>query len=634
MIQAIKHRGPDGEGFYFHHDQGVGLGHARLAILDLSDAGRQPMNFQSSRCWMVYNGEVYNFIEIRHELIAKGYQFYSDSDTEVILAAWIEWGEDAFLRFNGMWALALYDERTRKLILCRDRYGIKPLYYYYQNHQLVFGSEYKAFLPVMDILKIDWDYRGIKTAVIDPFLLESSGHSLFKGVRSLQPGHLLCIQESKCVVKRWWNTLDHLHPVPAGLPSQAEQFRHLFQDACSLRMRSDVPIGTALSGGIDSSSVAVMMNDVASRTGNKERWPSDYRKTFVHSFPGTPLDETAYAQSASQAAGVQPVYVFATEPELLEHLDEVLYAFESIYLGMPDAAWRIYQAQRSHGIVVSLDGHGADEMLGGYDWHVTALLQDTPLYASAFRQLLRQKAEMTAGLVGPLDGSPAMPNLQAALTAASIFAKKFTGRATTFFAPPRFFSNDAERVHLYPFQDTRLSGSCSHFQHRIFNDFHHRILPRILKNFDLMSMAHGVEVRMPFMDYRLVNYSFSLPPESKINAGWTKLVLREAMKGLLPEDIRLRKLKIGFNSPLLNWLPGMLRPWVEDCLSNPDLEFPLIDRKKLSRCYSRRALTGRWNWQEAMVFWKHVNALKLIRILTAKRLAMRPTFSQSHSESL
>ena len=621
MVGAIRHRGPDGDGFYFHPQRGVGLGHARLSILDLSPMGRQPMTIPGSGCWIVYNGEIYNFIELRRELSQKKYRFRSDTDTEVLLSAWLEWGEDAFSRFNGMWALAIYDETADSLILCRDRYGVKPLYYHLDGGRLAFGSEYKAFLPVMDALGVDWDPRGLRTALADPFRLESSGCSLFEGISNLPPGHLLRIQGESCTVRRWWDTREHVRPTPPDLASQAEEFKALFESSCSLRMRSDVPVGTSLSGGLDSSSVAVVMASLSAGAEGQERWPEDRRKTFVHSFPGTPLDETEYAEAASAAAGVQPICVVADPRDLADRLDETLYALEGIYIGMPDSAWRIYRAQRAHGVIVSLDGHGADEMLGGYDWHVNALLRDTPLCSRSFWRLLRHRSDMLCGLTSGRQESSIAKYAHMAASAAALAAKKALNTQQPLLPPATYLSGDALSIEMYP--PTETEAGKGFFEHTVYNDFHHRILPRILRNFDLMSMAHGVEIRMPFLDYRLVNFCFSLPVHSKVKDGYTKVILREAMKGLLPDRVRLRRQKVGFNSPLLNWLPGLLRPWVEDCLNDPGMDFPLIDRKKLRRFYADKGLTNRWNWWEGMAFWKHLSALKLIRILNDKRVEMR-----------
>ena len=439
MVGAIRHRGPDGDGFYFHPQRGVGLGHARLSILDLSPMGRQPMTIPGSGCWIVYNGEIYNFIELRRELSQKKYRFRSDTDTEVLLSAWLEWGEDAFSRFNGMWALAIYDETADSLILCRDRYGVKPLYYHLDGGRLAFGSEYKAFLPVMDALGVDWDPRGLRTALADPFRLESSGCSLFEGISNLPPGHLLRIQGESCTVRRWWDTREHVRPTPPDLASQAEEFKALFESSCSLRMRSDVPVGTSLSGGLDSSSVAVVMASLSAGAEGQERWPEDRRKTFVHSFPGTPLDETEYAEAASAAAGVQPICVVADPRDLADRLDETLYALEGIYIGMPDSAWRIYRAQRAHGVIVSLDGHGADEMLGGYDWHVNALLRDTPLCSRSFWRLLRHRSDMLCGLTSGRQESSIAKYAHMAASAAALAAKKALNTQQPLLPPRHLF---------------------------------------------------------------------------------------------------------------------------------------------------------------------------------------------------
>jgi asparagine synthase (glutamine-hydrolysing) len=614
MTHAIKHRGPDGQGSYLSKIHGVGLGHRRLSVLDLSPAGKQPMTYEDSGIWISYNGEVYNFIELRYELQRKGYKFRSETDTEVVLAAFLEWGVEAFTRFNGMWALAIYDENINTLYLCRDRYGIKPLYYYWDDKKLVFGSEYKVFLAVRDDLELKWDSRGIKTALVDPFQLEGSGFTLFRNVYNLMPGHILILKDRNCQVRQWWSTLDHLYTPPNTLKEQAEALRHLIKESCLLRMRSDVPIGTSLSGGLDSSSIAIMLKYVVKNEGLMERIPKDWQKTFIHCFPGTNIDETAYADLAAKTANAEIIHIQATHEDIIRNLDAILYDFESIYCGMPDSFWRIYKTQRENGVIVSLDGHGVDEMLGGYDWYINAIMQDKSWLSSEFWELVKLKKEMfghnwqTFFILKTMVGSSSL--LQNLIG----WTKRSLGRGDYPLKSGRFLSQKAVSIEPYPANETPLPNHFTSLDRILYNDFHSRILPRILKNFDLMSMAHGVEVRMPFLDYRIVNFIFSLPYSSKIGNGYTKLVLREAMKGLLPDKIRLRKRKIGFNSPVLDWFQNEMGQWIEDCLNDPNYDSELIDKKKIRKFYYQKVRTGHLQWGDALRFWQYLNALKLLRM--------------------
>ncbi len=615
MTDALKHRGPDDEGFYFNKELGVGLGHRRLSILDVSAAARQPMTYSDSGCWIAYNGEVYNFIELRNQLKTKGYKFWSDSDTEVVLVSFLEWGENAFQKFNGMWALAIYDETRNRLLLCRDRYGIKPLYYYWNGKTLVFSSEYKALWSVEDLLCLEWDHRGLKTAMINPFQLESSGFSLIRNVYNLLPGHLLYMDIHGCRTLQWWKTLDYIQDVPSSLEEQAEHFLELFEDACRLRLRSDVPIGTSLSGGLDSSSIVMSLSRiVADGLQRTERITSDWQKTFIHSFPGSDIDETADAIIVADAAGAHKTIIHADSNDICLHMDNILYQFESIYCGIPDSAWRVYKAQRENGVIVSLDGHGCDEMLGGYGPYLNAAIRDQQVWHPRFWQLLSQQKELYGG---HLSWNSYLKTLLGSCKWQVPFRRVFKQlkKVAARNKSTDFFSEYGISIELYPEKVTKLPRSFSALDKALYQDFHHLVLPRILKNFDLMSMAHGVEVRMPFMDYRIVNFVFSLPPESKIGQGYTKLVLRRAMEGILPDRIRLRKRKIGFNSPVVQWLQNELRPWVEECLFHSKYEHDLLDKKKMQIFYKQRVLSQGLQWNEALDFWKYLNALNLTRLV-------------------
>ncbi len=621
MTRVISHRGPDDEGFYFDSSSSTGLGHRRLSILDLSSLGHQPMTYEKSGLWIIFNGEIYNFIELRDELSKKGYSFYSQSDTEVILAAYLEWGRQAFSRFNGMWALALFDEKNRELLLCRDRYGIKPLYYWTNNNnQLVFGSEYKVFLSVAGRLGIGWDFRGIKTSILNSFQLESSGFTLLQNVRNLPPGHYLVANERSVGIHRWWSTLDHLVEVPSTVSEQALQLKDLLEDSCRLRLRSDVPIGTSLSGGLDSSSIALLTASLLKTKAQGKRAQESVRKAFIHSFKGTSLDETAYADTAADAAGAEKIHITADLDKLMSDFDRILYHFESIYPGMPDSAWRVYEAQRANGVIVSLDGHGVDEMLGGYSWYPTAVMEGLSIFAPKLWEMMKVERDMFGNQVPRFFTAKTILHSRLYVKAVASFIKKLTG--ADFLLARSFFTSEAAGVPSYPAVSTDLPTEMDALTRVLYQDFHHGILPRILRNFDLMSMSHGVEVRMPFMDYRIVNFVFSLPGTSKIGEGYTKLVLRKAMKGLLPEEIRLRKTKVGFNSPVVDWFQGEMKPWIADVLDRDSPLDEIISKSRLKEFFLKKISVGRADWNQTLFFWTHVNAIRLTQIIKDKGMRL------------
>jgi asparagine synthase (glutamine-hydrolysing) len=592
MTNAVKHRGPDGEGFYFDWRSGTGLGHRRLSIFDLSPSGTQPMTYEDSGLWIVFNGEIYNFIELRKELEKKDYRFYSNTDTEVVLAAYREWGLDALNKFNGMWAFALYNEPLREMVLCRDRYGIKPLYFY-DNDQLVFGSEYKVFWAVRKKMGIEWDLRGLKTALVSPERLASSGFTLLDHIKTLLPGRYLIANDRGVEVRQWWKTLDNLVSVPKTLEEQSENLRELLMDSCRLRMRSDVPIGSTLSGGIDSGSVVAIINHLAKTETGGERIAHNCHRCFTHVFPKTPQDETEFADLIVQKTGARGIHVEADKDDLLKNCDRILYDFESIYPGMPDSWWRIYRAMREGGVVVSLDGHGADELFGGYLWHIPSARKDSSIFSSDFWALFGLSRIMHVS--GYLSSSLVQ----------TIRGKK---------ADTAFLSDLGSAIEPYQNITTELPGEWSALNNSLYQDFHHSDLPRILMDFDVMSMAHGVEVRMPFMDYRVVNYAFSLPSQSKIGGGYTKLVLRKAMNGLLPEIVLSRRRKFAFNSPLQEWFK-IMAPWIESTLDMQTTASELISLKKLREYYDKRIFRDKFDRRSARIFMKYIHAIRLSGIM-------------------
>jgi len=375
FTDALAHRGPDGNGFYIDSDANLGFGHRRLAILDTTDTGRQPMTYGDGRYWITYNGEIYNFLELRNELQKHGYQFYTESDTEVVMAAYDKWGEDCQLRFNGMWAFAIWDRRKKQLFLSRDRYGVKPLMYFFDGNRFAFASEMKAFLA-LDWFYAEFDPEMVAAALTDHQLIEGAERTLLRDLQRLLGGYCLTLkQNGKLNIRRWWNTLDHLDSVAASYDEQAERYRELFLDACRIRMRSDVPIGTALSGGLDSSSIVCGMRHIRDAREAGERLASDWQRAFVATYPGSVIDERKYADEVIRKTGANPVYCEITPDMYLENFEHVLFQYEEIsdiHLG----PWAVHKAQRENGVVVTLDGHGGDEALAGYPWHVTASLKD------------------------------------------------------------------------------------------------------------------------------------------------------------------------------------------------------------------------------------------------------------------
>jgi asparagine synthase (glutamine-hydrolysing) len=569
MTRLLAHRGPDGEGFY--EGKELGLGHRRLAILDLTENGKQPMSYAEGRFWIVFNGEIYNFIELRDELEQHGHRFRSETDTEVILAAYAEWGEQSLLRFNGMWAFAIWDSAERSLFLARDRFGVKPLYYTFDGERFAFASEMKAFLGLKGF-RFETDPEVVATALGDTNAVESGERCLWRNIRRLTSGSCLRVQfKGEPKAHKWWNTLDHLEKPPHDFESQTERFRELFFDACRLRMRSDVPIGTSLSGGIDSSSVHCALPSVRAAQQYNPRLARDWQRAFVSFAPDTEYDERVYAEEAARHSGATLRYCEVNPSAVVEHLDQLIFDYEEIsdfHIG----PWMTYRAMRRDGVVVSLDGHGGDELLAGYVQYPRYAMQDALLPVPRLCRL-RDLQRTLKGLYGNRCPVPSRYGLSAAARSClrsfvplrrAAQAVKRT-RATDNVAG----NSDWLRIPVLPsnaFDDFERQDAPAHFDHltrKLYHDFHRTTLPTILRTFDRCSMAHGVEIRAPFLDWRLVCFAFSLPSEAKLGGGFTKRILREAMRGVIPESIRLRTDKLGFGNPHVQWLRN---PKVQDYL--------------------------------------------------------------------
>jgi len=583
FTDSLAHRGPDGRGTWFNESGEIALGHRRLSILDLSEEGCQPMSYSGGRYWITYNGEIYNFLELRIELEQKGHFFRSQGDTEVILGAYQEWGPDMLLRFNGMWAVAIFDTLEQTLFIARDRFGIKPFLYHLTGARFAFASELKAFKH-LEGYEAAIDSESADVFLRNGFGIEGTVRTMLLGIRRLPGGHYGLVKDGKLSVVRWWNTLDHLLEIPSSFEAQAERFQELFYDSIRLRMRSDVPIGTCLSGGFDSTAVVCALADIGKHQ-HGSRQAKDWQHAFVATFPGAVNDESPQAQEAVLFAGVKATLMPVTENDALLDIDRVLSDFDDVYIGLPTPAWLIYRELRKSKVVVSLDGHGADELMGGYismeenrSLFHTIITSSRPalLYLRNFALLRRIANSMGRGS-----------------------SRAFLRRGSM---PSRYGD------FAFPGENDRLPSHWGTVNRMLYPMFHSDILPTILRNFDRISMAHGIEVRMPFMDWRLVTFVFSLPDSSKIGDGYTKRVARIGMSGKMPDSIRLSKKKIGFNSPLPEWLNGPLQPWVRDLL-NKSKDHALINMPQLKRYIQENMDKRSWTWQNVETAWRYLHYL-------------------------
>ena len=551
-LNTLTHRGPDDFGIETIDDE-VTLGHRRLSILDLSANGHQPMSNDSGRYTVIFNGEIYNFLEIQKELAQLGHKFNSTSDTEVLLKSFIEWGDKCILKFNGMWALAIWDRDKKELFLSRDRYGKKPLFYAQVKGKFIFASEMKAIYPFISHLEISEDFHWMKKHL---FLYESTDKCLIKGIKRFPAGHNGTYSNGILKTIRYWNTLDHLVQVPKSYEEQVERFRELFLDSCKLRMRSDVPIGTALSGGLDSSATIAAMAHLSS---NNNSYSKDWQHAFVAAFPGTPLDESKYARMVTDHLGLKSTFIPIEPLKHWDKLEDYFYLFEDLYITSPLPMIMLYEAVKKNNVTVTLDGHGADELLSGYQQGIMESLWDTGFNPSRVLEIMKTYQ-------GTRNEDKTQYSRQSSSKLYFDFMVKKAGRK---LLGRDFNSKDADHPNY---------GKLDNMTRYLYLMFHETILPTLLRNYDRYAMINGVEIRMPFMDHRLVSFVNSLPYSSKIGNGFTKRIVRDALDPFLPKEITWRTSKVGFNTPIVDWMQNDLKEWFLDTSHSGDfLNSELID---------------------------------------------------------
>jgi len=545
MLACIAHRGPDGVGQVIR-DGRVGLGHRRLAIIDLSDEASQPMR-SASGCEVILNGEIYNYLELRVELASGGAAFHTSSDTEVLLAAYDRWGVECLPRLNGMFAFALYDPSRRTLLLARDRFGEKPLYYHRaQDGSFLFASEIKALLGYPGVVaRPDRQsvYRFLRHK-----LTERDPATFFEGITALPPAHYLelGVDGGREVLRPYWS-LDASAQDPRPHAELVAAYRDLLQDSIGIRLRADVPVGSSLSGGIDSSAVVGYL----ARGRQLER-----QHTFSARFPGWPLDEGRYiadvtALSGARSHEVEPIPDPADLERVVWHQDQPFGSL-SIY-----AQWSVMRLAQGEGVTVLLDGQGADETLAGYHFYFAALFRYL-FRTGRWLQLAREMRDFSAAHgPGPFSSlafyalpATAAHRLRSVRKAPGIAASFARAQATSMSAQsaPAGFRTDLDQALATTLSETMLPG--------------------LLRYADRNSMAFGREVRLPYLDHRVVELAFSLPWEMKLGRGRTKRVLREAMREYLPESVRGRRDKVGYAPPQAAWLRGPLCEWAEDLLAS------------------------------------------------------------------
>jgi len=581
-IDIVAYRGPDGDGWHeFETPRGLlAFGHRRLAIIDTGDGGIQPMSYGDGRYWITYNGEIYNYLELRDELRALGYTVFSQSDTEVILAAYSAWGKAALDKLRGMFALAIYDRTAGRVLLARDRFGIKPLYYTETTRGFAAGSEIKQLLLLPEVtsrINPRRAYDFLSAGIID-----HSAETMFADVKQLPAGEWLEIDFEAGISQGRWYRLPPPGTLKLSGREAADGFLDLLQESVRLHLRADVEVGSCLSGGLDSSSLVMLMSEQLQSAG-----ASDNLNAVTARFEGTAVDETKYADIVADAARARSHAARPRAEDIMDEASKIVWHQDEPYGSTSiHAQWHVFAAAHKTGLKVMLDGQGADEILAGYhgvyDLRYAELIRQWRLVAALVLAARRSQwlgvpllPQLRNGAVQLLGTSPRA--LRRPLTA----LVRFANSRIPSFAPsdrgwivtdgfglpePIYSWNQAiEDAGLPPPVDI---GALCVAMTDVGN------VRMLLHWEDRNSMAHGVEARVPFLDHRLVEYAIGLGGEHKLVNGWTKWVLREAMKRHLPEAVRLRKDKLGFATPESAWLRGPLRPAITEAIDATIRRFP------------------------------------------------------------
>jgi len=548
MTNTIVHRGPDGSGHWISATGKVGFGHRRLSILDLSESGAQPMHYLD-RYTLTFNGEIYNYLEIKAKLIKSGYQFRSHSDSEVLLALFDLKREKCLQDLDGMFAFAIYDNQTEEVFCARDRFGEKPFFYSEFQGAFYFGSEMKEFWaagvkkspdPVMIFNYLHFDLLDNHADL---------GQTFFQGVRKLAPGHYLIWKQGEYRINKYWqiNPLEEAQSIT--FKDAQDKFRELFFESINRRLRSDVLVGSSLSGGIDSSLVVCVIDQLL------RDHPESIQNTFSARFKNFHKDEGYFIEKVKEQTRITSHEVYSEIDELDGLLDKICYHQEEPFGSASILVqYQVYELAKKHGVTVLLDGQGADEILAGYHPYFTTFFNEVKKSSgsnfekefSAYQELHSQN-DINAKI-----SKPGLKQVMATRfpSLANKFGRKLINlkMKNSALMADDYFGEFRKKAH----NDFNIDiGNLN--SHLYFSTFEVG-LPTLLRYADRNSMAHSREVRLPFLSHELVEFVFSLPSEFKIRNGWTKYLMREAFQDILPEEIAWRKDKIGFEPPQKSWM--------------------------------------------------------------------------------
>jgi asparagine synthase (glutamine-hydrolysing) len=597
MTDVIAHRGPDGDGWWISASGKTALGHRRLSIIDLSEAGAQPMHYLD-RYTIVFNGEVYNYIELKEQLLKKGYSFFNHTDTEVLLALYHDKREACLQEIDGMFSFAIYDRQEQTLFCARDRFGEKPFYYAYEpGKQFVFASEMKALwaASVPRVVDEQMLYNYLQFRMVqNP---ADSSQTFYKGIRKLKAAHYITLSESSGHIseqQEYWSIdlsrNEHLTPEAA-----AEKFTDLFSTSVKRRLRSDVPVGSSLSGGLDSSLVVMTIDQLKKGT-------DQVQKTFSARFPGYVKDEGRYMQMVTDRCKVEPHFTYPDEDSMLKVLGNVIYHQEEpIGSASICAQYMVFGLAKGNGVTVLLDGQGADEILAGYHVYFPSFFSelkktDKALYKqewAAYQQLHR---ENSINGVAQKDAKYYLKQYATPLVnKAKEWRRHYQQKTNPAFNKDFFQAHNEssfQKPEVFDTLNKNLLASTTNLG-----------LEELLRYADRNSMAHSLEVRLPFLSHDLVEFLFSLPATYKLKDGWTKWLMRYTFQHLLPQEITWRRDKVGYEPPQQKW---MQKPQVQEMIH--EKRKTLVQQGVLNKQVLQQPVINESDALSMHISWAHLMA--------------------------
>lgn len=572
MADIMDHRGPDQKGNFV--DEGVSLGHSRLSIIDLSEKGKQPMKNEDGSLQIVFNGEIYNFKELRDILEKQGHRFFSNTDTEVIIHAYEQWGVECVKRLRGMFAFAIWDSRNKQFFLARDRVGIKPLYYYFNSGKFMFASEIKAILLNPEV-KRQVDYKSLYYFMGYEYV--PTPFTLFKSIKKLPPAHTLIFKNNEIKFNKYWDL--NFSKENDNESVLTDQIYNLLKESVRLRLISDVPLGAFLSGGIDSSAIVGLMSQMT----------DEPVKTFTIGYEDESYSELPYARQVADYFGTDHKEIIV-DPGSIEHFENAVWYLDEPMTDLSLIPAYLFCREAKKDVTVCLSGEGGDEVFLGYDRFVASKMDS---YYRIIPEIFRKN--LVSNIVGML---PPQQQKKGAINVVKRFIDGSDLPIDGWHMRWQYFSNKNDEKKLYKGPLGQMTNNINPFGY--LNDYYMScnlkdrvareqymemksfLVDNVLVKVDRMSMANALEVRVPYLDHRFLEFCATIPGSLKLKGLTTKYIFKKSMLKLLPKNIVYRK-KQGFSFPIKNWLRTELKEYMGDLLFNSDIIKENFDSTQLNK---------------------------------------------------